>query len=123
MARSTHTIFDSTGTAAGAVSTGVLDASDYDEITVWFIGTGAAAPTGCSATPCDVSGTALPAVSVTVAIGGRSPAVFGAVPASGVTNAVALGPVPPKFSATGTGGAASTLRILVLGVRYRFGAN
>jgi hypothetical protein len=123
MARSTHTIYDTTGTSAGAVSTGVLDASDYDEITVWFIGAGAAAPTGCSVTPCDVAGTALPAVSVTVAIAGKSPAVFGAVPASGVTNAVALGPVTPKFSATGTGGAASTVRILVHGVRYRFGAN
>lgn len=123
MARTTDTLYDSTGTAGAAVSTGVLDAKQYDEITVWFIGAGAAAPTGCSVTPCDVSGTSLPAVSVTVAIAGKSPAVFGAVPASGVTNAVALGPVTPKFSATGTGGAASTLRILVLGVLYRTGAN
>lgn len=123
MARVVDTIFDTTGTAAGAVSTGVWDIARYESVTVWFVGSGAAAPTGCSVTPTAADGTSLPAVSVTVAINGKSPAVLGAVPASGVTNAVALGPVTPKVSATGTGGAASTVRIIIMGVRPDAGSN
>lgn len=121
--RITDTLFDTTGASAGAVSTGTIKTQAYDEVVVWFIGTGAAAPTGCSATHLDAAGASLGAASVTVAIGGKSPAVFGAVPATGVTNAVAVGPVPPAISATGTGGAASTVRILVYGIRRGAGAN
>ena len=124
MARTTDLIADITS-GSGAALTGVLtyDSKSYDEIVVWFVGVGAAAPTGCTVTPVAHDGTSLPAVSVTVAIGGKSPAVFGAVPASGVTNAVALGPVSPKFTFAGTGGAASTVRAIVWGIRYGFGAN
>ena len=123
MARTVDTIFDSTGTAGGAVSTGTLNTAPYESVTVWLIGAGAAAPTGCSVTNRDAAGGALAATSVTVAIAGASPAVMGQVPAAGVTNAVAIGPVTPKVSATGTGGAASTLRILVFGVRDGAPAN
>jgi len=121
MARTTDTIYDATS-GSGAALTGVptISSDTYDEITVWFVGIGAAAPTGCSVTPKAADGTSLPAVSVTVAIGGKSPAVFGAVPASGVTNAVALGPVTPSFTLAATGGAASTVRVIVHGVRYRY---
>lgn len=111
------TLFDTTGTAAGVVSFSALSIQNYEQVTVWFIGAGAAAPTSCSVTLQDSAGVDLGASNVTVAIAGKSPAVLGAVPATGVTNAVALGPVTPKLKATGTGGAASTVRILVLGYR------
>ena len=124
MARTTDTFDDRTsGSGAALASVPTFSTKDYDEVVVWFVGAGAAAPTGCTVTPVAADGTALPAVAVTVAIGGKSPAVFGAVPASGVTNAVALGPVPPQFTFAGTGGAASTVRVICHGVRYRFGAN
>jgi len=124
MGRTTDTIYDTgVGGTGAAVSVPVINTSGFESVTFWFVGAGAAAPTGCTVTPADAAGTSLGAVSVTVAIAGRSPAVLGSVPAAGVTNSVALGPVTPKASATGTGGAASTLRILVLGVRDGAPAN
>lgn len=123
MARTIDTLFDTTGASGGAVTTPDINTAAYESVTVWFIGAGAAAPTGCTVTPKDADATSLGAVSVTVAIAGRSPAVLGATPAAGVTNSVALGPVTPKVAATGTGGAASTLRIVVFGVRDGAPAN
>jgi hypothetical protein len=117
MARTIDVLSDVTSAAASAVSTPQLNTAPYEQVTAWFIGAGAAAPTGCSVSLRDPAGTQIVAPAVTVAIGGASPAVLGAVPAAGVTNALALGPVVPKILATGTGGAASTVRILVLGVR------
>lgn len=118
MARTIDTLQDQTSLAAGATTIPATKTALYDQVVVWFIAAGAAAPTGCTVTLRDSAGTTIvTSPAVTVAIGGASPAVLGAVPASGVTNAVALGPVTPQITATGTGGAASTVRILVLGVR------
>ena len=111
------TLADATSAAGGAVTVGPFSTQRYESVTFWFVAAGAAAPTGCSVSLRDAAGAALVSPAVTVAIAGASPAVAGDSPAAGVTNAVALGPVTPQASATGTGGAASTLRILVLGVR------
>jgi hypothetical protein len=123
MARVVDTIIDQTSTAAGTTSFSAIDIARYEMVTVWFIGIGAAAPTSTSVTLVAADGTSMGSSNVTVAIGGKSPVVLGAVPASGVTNAVAMGPVTPKLSATATGGAASTVRLLVHGVRPDSGSN
>jgi hypothetical protein len=123
MARVVDTIIDQTSTTAGTTSFSAIDIARYEMVTVWFIGIGAAAPTSTSVTLVAADGTSMGSSNVTVAIGGKSPVVLGAVPASGVTNAVAMGPVTPKLSATATGGAASTVRLLVHGVRPDSGSN
>ncbi len=115
--RTIDTLKDQTSTTAGTTAFSLLQIDRYESVTVWFIGIGAAAPTSVSVTLVAADGTSLGSSAVTVAIGGKSPVVLGATPASGVTNAVAMGPVVPKLSGTATGGAASTVRILVLGVR------
>src|SRR5574341_273032 len=105
-----------TSPAGGAVSTGPLNVSQCEQVTVWFSASGAAAPTNCMVSLCDANGAQILSKSITVAIAGSSPAFAGEGPAPGVTNAVALGPVPPVIFASGSGGAASTLRIVVLGL-------
>jgi hypothetical protein len=123
MARVVDTIIDQTSTTAGTTAFSAIDIARYEMVTVWFIGIGAAAPTSTSVTLVAADGTSMGSSNVTVAIGGKSPVVLGAVPASGVTNAVAMGPVTPKLSATATGGASSTVRLLVHGVRPDSGSN
>lgn len=118
MARTIDTLQNQTSGSGAATTIPLTNTAVYEQVTVWFIAAGAAAPTGCTVTLKDANGTTIVTSSaVTVAIGGATPVVLGAVPASGVTNAVALGPVVPKITATGTGGASSTVQILVLGVR------
>ncbi|HET9554905.1 MAG TPA: hypothetical protein VFP50_18210 [Anaeromyxobacteraceae bacterium] len=123
MARTVDTLYDQTSGVGAALTTPVINTAPFESVVFWFIGGGAAAPTGCSVSPAAADATALGPVAVTVGIGGKSPAVLGAVPAAGVANSVALGPVTPKASATGTGGAASTVRIVVFGVRDGAPAN
>jgi hypothetical protein len=114
--RSTDTLRDVASTSGGGVDTGMLSVSWCDQITIWFIASGAAAPTGCTVSLCDANGTQLKSTAITVAVGGSTPVCLGVGPVPAVTNALALGPMVPKVFASGSGGAASTLRLLVLGL-------
>lgn len=114
-------IFNTTGGAAGLVDTGIMPSEQYDAIKVYFAATGAAAPTGVTVNDIDDAGAVTTSQTVTIGIGGTAIAQWmpGIGVSGGGTANVFMGVPPRRIRVSGTGGAASTLRIWILGIKWQ----
>lgn len=107
-------IYDQTSGSGATLTVTGLRVGAYDGLLIFFKAAGAAAPTSVSITKLDDSLTALDSVGVTVAIAGTSAASMGVAGTQAAsTNGVYAGEHTNFLTITGTGGAASTVRILV----------
>ncbi len=103
--RSTTLLYDATSAAAGAIDSGVLKTEGYDSILIHLVAAGAAAPASASASAVLEDGTLASLGTVTL------PAIAG----TATTALVWTSPRKARFQATG--GAGSTVRMAVYGVR------
>lgn len=108
--RLVSTIYDATSTSGGALDSGAagIDTGRYDLITVIAIAAGAAAPTGWTFAEVDEKGTSITLDAPTAPTAGQTKSV-----SYGWINNV--GVVPRKCRFQITAGAASTVRLRVIG--------
>ena len=118
MARIVDTVYDGTSGAGAVLDTGTLSTAQYEALLVFAVAAGSAGAVAASFTllSVDDGGTALTFATPTAP--GIGAAVFASIMPGGTVNAT----VPKKFRAQITGGASSTARLYVQGVRNTAGA-
>jgi hypothetical protein len=103
--RSLTRIYDATSAAAGSIDSGAVDTEDYTALIVAVVASGAAAPASAAASA------VLDSVPTYASLGTVALPAIGA----GLVTVLAEPPVKTRFQATG--GAGSTVRLVVYGVR------
>jgi hypothetical protein len=116
MPRIVDTLFDGTSASGALLDTGAISTAQYEAILVFAVEAGAAAATGFTLQSVDDGGTALTFATPTNPGGNAS--VFASIMPGGTVNAT----VPKKTRVQITGGAASTARLFIQGVRNTAGA-
>ena len=111
MAHIVDTVYDGTSGAGAVLDTGALSTAQYESLLVFAVAAGAAAATTFTLQLVDDGGTSLTFATPTAP--GIGAAVFASIMPGGTVNAT----VPKKFRAQITGGASSTARLYVQGVR------
>ncbi|HET8761582.1 MAG TPA: hypothetical protein VFN94_10955 [Nitrospiria bacterium] len=102
--RSLTKLYDATSTAGGSLDSGAISTEIYNAIVVHIIASGAAAPASAAASAVLDGGALASLGALTLPAAGAS-----------VRNIIATSPRSARFQATG--GAASTVRLAVYGVR------
>jgi hypothetical protein len=116
MPRIVDTLFDGTSASGATLDTGAISTAPYEAVMVFAVAAGAAAPTGWTLQMVDDAGTSLTYASPSSP--GIAGTAFASIMPAGTVNAT----VPKKTRVQITGGAASTARLFIQGVRNTAGA-